>query len=431
MSFSQREVEQMLKAKENELMYEKEKQQLTLIENKIADMNRKSFLNAAETEVLNELYATADKLRGELPNEPVTIQNNARSFNGGGFKSFGELLQAAAKAAAPGGQADQRLYNAAASGLNEQVPSEGGFLVQQDFQRELINSVYETGKLAKLCKRIPISSNANGIKINCIDETSRATGSRFGAVQGYWLQEAGEKLGSKPKFRQINLELKKLIGLCYSSDELLQDAAALAVVIRDAFVSEIGFKIDDAILNGSGAGQPLGILNAGCLVSVPKESGQKAATIVAENVIKMYSRLLPGSESSAVWLINKNVLPQLYTMSLAVGTGGVPLYMPANSMAGQPYNTLFGRPVITVEQCATLGTVGDIVLADLAGGYILADKGGIQADMSIHVQFIYDQSTFRFVYRVDGQPILSSPITPYAGGSSATQSTFIALATRA
>ena len=135
-------------------------------------------------------------------------------------------------------------------------------------------------------------------------------------------------------------------------------------------------------------------------------------SLLAENVIKMYSRLLPGSDRSACWLINKNVLPQLFTMSLAVGTGGVPLYMPANSMAGQPFQTLFGLPVIAIEQAATLGTVGDIILADLTNGYILAEKGGIKSDMSIHVRFIYDESVFRFVLRIDGAAP-SAPLTPY------------------
>lgn len=389
------------------------------------------ILTAKEAGAIAALEIAINEERKKLPaNSPLTMGNIAGRSYGNGFSSFGELLQATAAAARPGGQTDARLYNAAGAGLSETVPSEGGFLVQQDFQRELIGSVYETGKLAKLCKRIPISSNANGIKINCIDETNRATGSRFGAIQSYWLQELGEKLGSKPKFRQLELNLHKLIGLCYSSDELLQDATALSMVIKDAFVSEFGFMLDDAIINGTGAGQPLGLLQAGCLVTVAAESGQKAGTIIAENVIKMWSRLLNGSESSAVWLINKNIEPSLMQMSMSIGTGGVPLYMPANSMAGQPYNTLFGRPVIAIEQAATLGTVGDIILADLSNGYVLADKGGIQADMSIHVQFVYDQSTFRFVYRVDGMPILASAISPYKGGATATQSHFIALATR-
>ena len=198
--------------------------------------------------------------------------------------------------------------------------------------------------------------------------------------------------------------------------------------IPAAFASEFGFRTDDAIVNGTGAGQPLGILNAGSLVSVSKETGQADDTIVAENIVKMYARQLnPGS---AVWLVNKSCFPQLWTMSLSVGTGGAPIFQPAGGLAAQPYNTMLGRPVIPVEQCASLGTVGDIIFADLAGGYILAEKGGMQTDVSIHVRFVYDESVFRFVYRVDGQPVLASPVTPYKGGAGNSQSHFVALETR-
>jgi HK97 family phage major capsid protein len=278
-------------------------------------------------------------------------------------------------------------------------------------------------------RRIQISGNANSIKINGVDETSRAS-TRSGGILAYWADEAAEKTKSKPKFRKIELSLNKLVGLCYATDELLDDAAALEGVIRSGFVSEFGFRLDDAIINGTGVGQPLGILNSGCLVSVGKETGQAAATVVAENVVKMYSRMFAQSRPNAVWLINQNIEPQLFTMALSVGTGGVPIYMPAGGLSQAPYATLFGRPVIAIEQAATLGTQGDILFADLGGGYILAEKGGVKSDMSIHVQFIYDESVFRFVMRVDGQPVRASALTPYKGGAGSTQSHFIALDTR-
>ena len=127
------------------------------------------------------------------------------------------------------------------------------------------------------------------MKINAVDEDSRANGSRWGGVQTYWEGEADELTGSKPKFRQLELSLKKLTGLCYATDELLQDAAALEAVIRQAFAEEFGFKIDDAILDGSGEGEPLGILNSGAIVKVEKEKDQ-TDTITVENLIKMWNR---------------------------------------------------------------------------------------------------------------------------------------------
>lgn len=345
------------------------------------------------------------------------------------FASFGEQMAAVMRAGMPGGSIDPRLFNAA-TGLGESVSSDGGFLVQQDFSSVLLEEVFNTGVLASKCNRIPISGNSNGMKIPGFDETSRAS-TRFGGVVAYWKDEAALKTASKPKFRMIELNLKKLIGLCYATDELLQDAAALESYVRRAFISEFGFQVDDSIINGTGAGMPLGILNAGCLVSVGKETGQDAATVVAENVIKMYSRMFASSLNSAEWFINQNILPQLLSMSVAVGTGGIPVYLPpGNTLVNAPGGALLGRPVTPIEQAATLGTQGDIIFADLKNGYIMAEKGGIQADMSIHVQFIYDESVFRFVLRVDGQPVRASALTPYKGGSGSTQSHFIALDTR-
>jgi HK97 family phage major capsid protein len=353
--------------------------------------------------------------------------NYGRS-DGGPFKSFGEQLRSIAQAGMPGGQIDGRLFEVRATGLNETVPSEGGFLVQQDFSNEILQAAFEVGKLGKLCRRIQISSNANSIKIPGLDETSRATGSRYGGTRSYWIDEAGEKQASKPKFRQIELNLHKNVVLVYSTDELLQDATVLESVIRTTAASEIAFSTDLAIISGTGAGQPLGILNSGAVVTVAKESGQRAATIVWENVVKMWSRMIGNSRSNAVWLINQDIESQLYSMSLAIGTAGQPVFMPAGGATGAPYASLFGRPIIPCEQCSTLGTVGDIILASFQDGYILAEKGGISSDVSIHARFIYDESVFRFVYRVDGQPVLASAITPYKGSDKVGH--FIVLAER-
>jgi len=387
----------------------------------VATLERKELLAAGLVQTPQAL--TTPKAARPL----ITVEDRSAKDK---FNSFGQQMAAIMRAGIPGGRVDPRLLNAA-TGLNETVPSDGGFLVQQDFASEILKDVFATGVLASRCRRVTISGNSNSIKINGMDETSRVAGSRQGGIRGYWADEAEEKTASKPKFRKIELNLKKMVGLCYATDELLDDAAALEGVIRDGFVSEFGFMLDDAIINGSGSGQPLGVLNSGCLVSQAAETGQLAATVMAENVIKMYSRLFAPSRQNAIWLINQAIEPQLFTMSIAVGTGGVPVYMPAGGLSSAPYGTLFGRPVIPIEQCQALGTVGDIILADLSNGYILAEKGGIEAAMSIHVRFIYDEQVFRFVMRVDGQPVRASALTPFKGGATATQSHFVALATRA
>ena len=242
------------------------------------------------------------------------------------WKSFGEYLKAVHQAGSSQGmKVDPRLK---ATGLSESISSDGGFLVTNDFSADLLQRTYDAGLIAGRTRRVPISANANGLTINAIDETSRATGSRFGGVQAYWLNEGGTKTASDPKFRQIELKLNKLVGLSYATDELLADAAALESVIRDSFAQEFAWQVDNAIIRGTGAGQPLGILNAASIVSVGKEAGQAATTLVYENVLKMWSRMWAPSRANAVWLINQDVEPQLWTMDLAVGTGGLPVMLP-------------------------------------------------------------------------------------------------------
>ena len=340
------------------------------------------------------------------------------------FRSFGEQLLAIRDCESPGGHKDERLFTRA-TGLSEGVGTDGGFLIQSDFSTQLLKASGGS-VLDQFCTQIEIT-NGYGIDLPVIDETSRATGSRWGGAVSYWTAEAGEKIASKPSFGKLLMKLKKLIGLCYTSDELLQDVSVLERIVSDVFKAEIGFRTDDGIINGTGAGEMLGIMNAPATITQDKEAGQAANSVIFENVTQMWSRLWAKGRGTSVWLINQSVEPALYTMSLAVGTGGGAVFLPGGGASAQPYMTLFGRPIIVCESCQQLGTAGDIILADLSS-YIIARKGGIQEDKSIHVRFIYDESVFRFVARLDGQPMINSAISQFKGTDSV--SPFITLETR-
>ena len=375
-------------------------------------------------ELENELKEYKEKdITRKVPADDVKVTKDAGDQP---WESLGQQLIAVKDFAMSGGlRADPRLK--APTGLSEGQPSEGGFLVQTDYATSLLEKVYADSSVVSRVTRMPISANSNAIKIPAVSESSRADGSRFGGIRAYWLNEAGTKTPSQPAFEQVALELKKLIGLCYATDELLQDAPALESWVKMAFAKEFDFKITDAILNGDGAGKPLGIESSPCTISVAAETSQAADTILFENIIKMWARLYAPCRPNAVWLISQDIEPQLFSMALAVGTGGVPVYMPAGGISGAPYGTLMGRPVLPIEQCDNIGDVGDIILADLSQ-YIMIDKGGVQQASSIHVNFTTDETAFRFVYRVDGQPWWRSALTPFNGGN--TQSPFINLAAR-
>lgn len=355
------------------------------------------------------------------------------------FRSLGEQMMAIARAGNPDFRAgpDPRLVWSGPTGASEGVAADGGFLVQTDFSNELLQNTYEGGEIASRIRRIPIGVNANGLAANGIDESSRANGSRWGGIRSFWTGEAQLMTASQPKFKRIKMELDKLTGLCYVTDELLQDATALQSWLRQAFRDEFLFKIEDAVMNGNGSGMPLGFLNSGATITVPKEASQPAGTIAAENILKMWARMPARLRKNAVWYVNQDVEPQLYQFNIKVknvaGTeniGGIAapqvIYTPPGSN-GNTLGTLMGRPVVPVEYAATLGTAGDITLADLSQ-YLAIEKGAVEEASSIHVRFLYNETAFRFVYRFNGQPIWAAPMTPYKG--TATQSPFIVLQTR-
>jgi HK97 family phage major capsid protein len=377
-----------------------------------------------EAEAANE----AERKAAAVPDPDDAAANRSAAIlkgkKDGGFASFGERLQAVRTAAQPGGTVDKRLL-AIAPGMNESNPSDGGFLVGQDQVTTVRQRMYETGQLLSRVFQLPIGPNSNGVKLMAVDETSRADGARYGGITSYWLDEGGTKTASKPKWRPMELSLKKVAALVRVTDELLADATALEAWIMKYLPLELKFKAEDAIVSGSGAGMPLGFLNSGATVAVARTT---PGTIVYEDIVNMYSRFYGPSLSNAnsAWFIDQSAMPALFSMSLQIGAGGIPVFLPANGIAGKPFSTLFGLPVIPAEYLSALGTKGDIMLADLSQ-YTLIDKGEVQSASSIHVYFVTDETAFRFVYRVDGQPEWNAPLTPKNGGP--TLSPFVVLAT--
>jgi HK97 family phage major capsid protein len=369
----------------------------------------------------------AQRKQAELA-RPANAGPGAGGDNGGstqGFKNLGEQLVAVARHYM-GGSTDNRLVRAPI-GAGETDPGAGGFLLQTDFASTILTRSYEMGQILQRVTRLGISTPANSIKIPGIDEQSRATGSRWGGVQSYWVGEGDQATATKPKFRIIDLDLKKLMSIWYVSDELMADAVALTGIANQAFTEEITFMTEDSTIHGSGAGQPKGVLTANCTVQVAADKGQASKTLSYNNVLTMWSRLWARSRANAVWHINQDVEPQLYALNQVIGTAGVPVFLPGGNISGSPFSVLFGRPVIPVEYCETLGTSGDIILADWSQ-YVLADKNAMQQASSLHVRFLTDEMTFRLTYRVDGQPIWHTPLSPFKGTN--TLSPFITLAAR-
>jgi len=349
------------------------------------------------------------------------------------WKSFGEQLQAVMLAGTPNGVIDKRLMLGKSEGANELVGAEGGFLVSPEYSKEILTIAHDVGIVVKDCRHLNISGNR--LIINAINETSRATGSRWGGIQCYWVAEGAAGTKSKPAFRQVDLRLNKLMGINYATEELLEDQTALQSITTQGFGEEFAFMIDDAVINGTGAGQPLGVLNCNAMVSQAKEDSQDADTVVAENIANMWNRMPAKNRLKAKWYIIQDVEPQLFKMAYKMGTAAVAVFMPpvgvgTGGLVGSPNGTLFNRPIQTIEQCQALGEVGDILFLDLSQYLIVEKAGGLNASSSIHVRFLNDEQTFKFTYRLDGQPLWNSALTPYKGGTTVTRSPYVSLAVR-
>ena len=149
--------------------------------------------------------------------------------------------------------------------------------------------------------------------------------------------------------------------------------------------------------------------NSGALIEVAKEGGAGGRhDLVYENIVNMVSRLQPVEEKSVCWIMNRDVIPQLYQMHLAVGSAGVAVFSPAEGTA-RPLS-LMGYPIVFSEFSPTLGSANDLMLCDLSC-YGWVDKPDAAVG-SIHVEFLRDESCFRFVYQMDRMPLYAAPLTP-------------------
>ena len=384
---------------------------------------QKTRLSLLDEQIAEALKAPAVRDPSQPLQDPPRDQDDPPPNR---WRSFGEQMMAVARASR--GVIDPRLTYQAATGLSEGVPSDGGYLVEKDFVSEILRKIHETRVLWSRTRNIPVGEGRNGVRWPYVDETSRATGSRLGGVRGYWVAEGVAATASKPKLARLEWEFKKLAVLIYGTDELLGDATALGGFLGQAAAEELGFMLDDAIVRGDGVGKPLGLLNALATVSVAKETGQAASTVVAENIEKMFARMWSKSVPRATWYMNQAVWPQIFQLHHVVGTAGVPMFIPPGALTQAPLGLLLGRPIEVIEQADALGTVGDIIFADLSE-YGVIDKGGVEAATSIHVKFVEDETAFRFILRVDGQPMWVNKLTPYKGAD--TISPYITLATRA
>jgi len=334
------------------------------------------------------------------------------SLDRGNFRNASEFIEIIGSA-----RFDPRLKRAS---MIEGIGSEGGFSVPEQFAAEWLDSSLPTEIVRPLCQVWPMTSKTR--KIPSWDGDDQSEGKLFGGFAMEFLAEEGTATKQAGKVRMINLDAKKGAIFCDISSELEADGLNFENQLKMALQKSIGYGLDKFCLNGLGGGQPLGVFNSPCLISVAKETGQGADTIEYSNLVKMYARQL--NKSRAVWLFNDDAVPQLMELTIAVGTGGSHIKV-MNEKNGK--FTIFGRPVFFTPHMPTVGDSHDCGFVDF-GAFSLGMRKEMSIDKSIAPGWSQDLVSYRILIRFDGMGVLSKAITPENG---ATLSPFVSLNERA
>ena len=382
-------------------------------------------IDATSAAIDREAALIADEARISVGSAigPI-VTDNREADPKRGFGSLGEFMQAVYQADKPGKSIDGRLLLGVLGGMsgigaaapgnfsNEAAGQDGGFLVPPQFSQEIFKLSLGEDSLLPLTDNVEISGNSMAFP----KDESTPWGTN--GIRAYWQGEAASAVATKPVLGLSTLRLKKLMALVPTTDELLDDANALTTYLPQKVALSIRWKANESILFGAGNGIPVGCMNAGAIVTVAKESGQATQTLVPQNLAKMIARLPPGSFTNAVWIVNNDVLPALFTLSL----GNFPIYLPTGLSVGgiqiSPYGTLLGRPVFVSQHANTFSSQGDVLLVDLSYYPTITKAGGMQTATSMHLYFDADLTAFRTTFRMDGQSKITNPIAPAKGSNS-------------
>lgn len=341
-----------------------------------------------------------------------------------GFKSPAEFFRGVLTSSMQGRVEDERLKYLSAVGSDEAGTYSdpyGNFLVPVGFLPRLLQRGPEGDPTAGRTTAIPMATPK--IIIPARTDTTH-TSSVTGGLVVYRRVETQTVTATRMVLEQVELTATPLMGVSYATEELVSDSAISFIALLEAgFRTEFGAKILHEKIHGTGAGCMEGVLNAPCIVSVAKETGQTADTIVYQNIIKMRARC--WGYGNAIWLYNQDCLPTLMQMFMPIGTAGTAMWQ-SSAREGEP-DMILGRPAFATEFCPTVGDTGDILLGNWAE-YLEGTYQPLQSAESLHVRFEYNERTFRFLLRNDGRCWWRSALTPHK--SSATLSPFVKLDAR-
>ena len=270
--------------------------------------------------------------------------------------------------------------------------AEGGYLVPDEFERQLVEGLQEENLFRTLATVIQTASGDRKIPV----VTSKG--------EAAWMDEEAAYTLSDDAFGQASLSAYKVGTAIKISEELLNDAAFdLPAYITKEFARRIGAKEEEAFLVGDGKGKPTGIFNA----TGGAENGATTSTanITFDDVFELFYSVKSPYRKKGIWVLNDATVKALRKLK---DTTGNYIWSPS-VQAGTP-DLILNRPYYT-SSYAPIAKAGAKCMAfgDFSY-YWIGDRQGRSFKRLNELFAMTGQVGFLASQRVDGKLILSEAV---------------------
>lgn len=347
-----------------------------------------------EGDLENEIKKQTDKIEGKT----MTVEVKAENQKPMEFKEFMGLVRLAGLGDAKAKETLD-IQQKTILGQNETTPADGGYLLQAEVAKTIIDATPTTSVIYPKCTKLALAPTSKSISLPSVYDTVHSATAFKGGIRIYKVAEGIDKTPFKQAINIVTIATSKLCALGYLTDELKMDCpdyeSNLITNVGEAF----GELFDNEILSGSQTVMTAAI-NHSSVVDVTITGVHPTAIELAT----MYSRAF--NPSRCEWYMNSDQYANI--IGLGSTTAGFPIFQP--NFAASPNGLLLGRPINIIDYLAASNTQGDILFADFSQ-YAVVERGNTQFNTSIHVAFASDQSCYRWVRRIGGAPMLISTVT--------------------
>jgi len=303
---------------------------------------------------------------------------------------------------AKGIAAAQRGQSIMADGQVGTIGSDGGFMIPPEY-RPNFDLRQPTARLNQFVTREPIRSNTF-IMPQPKDNTN-ASGAVANVTVGFTGEQTANSV-STAKFEELSVPVHTYVGLVKMS--WITDTAqpAMSPNLFRYFGEALANTLDNKILNGTGSGQPLGLLVAATAANKGSVTRASAGLIKIADIAGMINKI--SDLNNSVWYACNSVKGELLQLVIGSSLAG---YVPQGALPNSvPFDTLLGRPIIYGDFGAALGTVGDLVLINTSK-YIMPVLGTTEYAESLEFSFDTGQRFLRIIGACGGSPRYITPFT--------------------